>query len=238
MQEYCTVEDKLNAHFRGHLSRNFQEWSEDHFYEDAEEIPPNVSKAWISRKKFNYRSIGKRRKLRHLIAEKVDQPFLEEISEISHLKRLELEGPFTAKALTPLLQLKELSFLSIEGPRHIGDFKSLLTLPSLRTLIITDARLMPDISWLSEAHHLEVIGIEGSTWTDYVIPSLRPLSGLRSLRAFLGVSTRLEDNSLEPLADCPQIEFLSIARLAPKEEFDALKRKKPDLVCSWFKSAM
>lgn len=235
MEQMGSIEDALNAHFRGHSNRNFHEWSEAHFYEDAEGIPLDVTKAWIVRQKRNYVSIGERGALRHLIAGKVDQSFLDEISKISHLQRLELEGPVTAKYLSPILRLRNLTFLSIESPRYIEDFKLLLNLPSLKTLIITDARRMTDLSWLSEAHHLEVIGIEGSTWTDFVIGSLTPLSGLRSLRAFLGVSTRLEDQSLMPFAHCPRLEFLGIARIAPKEEFDALKSKKPDLVCSWFK---
>lgn len=176
--------------------------------------------------------------MRHLIAGKVDQLFLEEIAKLSGLERLELEGPVTAKDLAPLLQLQNLSFISIEDPRHLADFSALLKLPALRTLLLTNAKLMPDIAWLSEAHGLEVIGIEGGTWSDCVIPTLRPLAGLRSLRAFLGVSTRIEDKSLAPLANCPNLEFLGIARVAPKSEFEKLEKAKPEMTSAWFKPEM
>ena len=97
---------------------------------------------------------------------------------------------------------------------------------------------MTDIAWLRDAHQLEVIGIEGGMWKDCVIPTLEPLSGLTALRAFLGVSTRLEDQNLAPLAACPHLEFLGIARVAPQAEFEKLHQARPDLVCSWFKPEM
>lgn len=140
-----------------------------------------------------------------------------------------------AKDLTPLLKLKNLAYLSIDSPRNIADFRALLELPMLRTLIITNPKKMVDLTWLVEAHHLEVIGIEGGMWSPYKIPTLRPLAGLRALRAFLGVSTKLADQRLVPLADCPNLEFLGIACVAPRAEFDLLNKAKPNLVCNWFR---
>jgi hypothetical protein len=101
-------------------------------------------------------------------------------------------------------------------------------------LLITNAKKMPNIEWLSDAHHLEVIGIEGAIDSDYKIESLAPLTGLRSLRAFLGVSARLAEKRLTPLAHCPNIEYLSIARCAPRSEFELLHQARPDIVCRWF----
>ena len=94
---------------------------------------------------------------------------------------------------------------------------------------------MVDIAWLSEAHHLEVIGIEGSMWTAQRIPSLAPLAGLKGLRAVLAVSTHLDDKDLAPLAECPNLEFLHCAMIASWEEFERLQRSMPTLVCTWFR---
>lgn len=230
----ASVESHLGKQFRGHLDRNWEEWAADHAFPDAAAVPAAAAKAWLGRQKLNYRGLGKLASLRHLVAANVDQSFLEEIGQLADLERLELEWPMVAKDLTPLLGLKKLSFLSIDTPRHIADFRPLLALPALRTLIITDAKKMADLEWLADAHHLNVIGVEGGTWSPYTIKSLSPLAGLRSLRAFLGVSTKLTDQTLAPLADCPSLEFLSIAQVAPRAEFDALKAAKPDLVCAWF----
>jgi hypothetical protein len=237
LETYPSLGSALNDRFRGHVDRDFSEWREKHAYRAASDIPDDAARAWIGRDKLNYRGIGKRRALTHLISGNVDQSFLGEIGEISGLQRLELEWPMVAKDLTPLLALNQLTFLSIDSPRHIDDFRPLLELPSLRTLIITNPKRMTDLGWLGDAHHLEVIGIEGGMLSPYAIPSLQPLAGLHSLRAFLGVSTKLADKSLEPLAACPRLAYLGIACVAPQAEFDRLKAAKPDLVCDWFRPA-
>lgn len=233
-----TLESALNVKFRGHGTREWAEWRQKYVFGDAADIPADTTNAWIGRQKLNYRGIGKLRSLRHLISANVDQSLLNEIGELENLERLELEWPMVAKDLTPILRLEKLAFLSIDSPRNIADFRALLDLRSLRTLIITNPKKMTDLEWLGEAHQLEVIGIEGGMWSPYRIPTLRPVAGLRSLRAFLGVSTKLADKSLAPLADCPRLEYLSIACVAPQAEFDRLKMAKPDLVCDWFRSEM
>jgi hypothetical protein len=235
---FPSLESALNARFRGHVDRDFSKWREKHAYNDAGEVPVDATKAWIGRQKLNYRGIGERQSLLHLISGNVDQPFLEQISNIASLERLELEWPMVARDLSPLLRLEKLTFLSIDSPRNIADFRLLLDLPALRTLIITNPKKMADLEWLGEAHHLEVIGIEGGMWSPYKIATLQPLAGLRSLRAFLGASTKLADKSLAPLADCPRLQYLGIACVAPQSEFDWLKMVKPDLVCKWFRPEM
>ena len=238
METFPSLEAALNDRFRGHSDRNWIEWRERHAYGNATDIPADATNAWIGRQKLNYRGVGGRRALRHLISANVDQPFLEEIGELAGLERLELEWPMVAKDLTPLLALENLTFLHIDSPRNIADFRPLLDLPALRTLIITNPKKITDLEWLGEAHHLEVIGIEGGMWSPYKIPTLKPLAGLRSLRAFLGVSTRLADKSLAPLMECPRLKFLSVACVAPQIEFEGLERAKPDLVCDWFRPEM
>ena len=238
MDTFPTLESALNARFRGHLDRDFSEWREKHAYNEAGNIPLGATNAWMGRQKLNYGGIGERQSLRHLISGNVDQPFLDEIGNLANLERLELEWPMVANDLTPLLKLEKLAFISIDSPRNIADFRPLLDIPALRTLIITNPKKMTDLSWLVEAHHLEVIGIEGGMWSPYKIPSLEPLAGLRSLEAFLAVSTKLADKSLEPLVSCPKLAYLGIACVAPKAEFDKLQAAKPDLACEWFRPEM
>jgi hypothetical protein len=237
VETYSTLEAVLNDRYRGHVTRDWVEWRELHAFDDVNGIPAGATKAWIGRQKFNYRGIGKLQALRHVISANVDQPFLEEISQLENLERLELEWPMVANSLTPLLGLKKLAFLSIDSPRNIAAFEPLLTLPALRTLIITNPK-MKNLDWLRAAHHLEVIGVEGGMWNPYRIESLKPLTGLRSLQAFFGVSTKLMDKDLMPLMECPRLQFLSIASVAPQGEFERLKALKPDLVCRWFDPAV
>lgn len=231
---YPSLESALSARFRGHRDRDWQEWKEWHYYEGAALIPDDAERAWVGRQKLNYRGIADKTALRHLIAANVDQAFFEEIGKLSELRRLELEWPFLGTDLTPLRALKRLEHISIDSPRKLSDFSALLELPSVRTLMITNAKRMPNIEWLGDAHHLEVIGIEGAIDSPCKIDSLAPLAGLRSLRAFLGMSTRLADKLLMPLAQCPKLEFLSIAQCAPRSEFELLHEARSDIVCRWF----
>lgn len=231
---YASIESALNARFRGHCDRRWEEWRESHHYDAAAHIPDDAERVWLGRQKLNYLGIVGKKALTHLIAANVDQAFLKEIGKLSELRRLELEWPFLGTELTPLLSLKRLEHLSIDSPRKLSDFSALLELPSLRTLLITNAKKMPNLEWLRGAHHLEVIGIEGTIDSPYKIESLAPLAGLRSLRAFLAVSTRLADKRLMPLAQCPKLEFLSIAQCAPRSEFKLLHEARTDIACRWF----
>ena len=224
----------LNDRYRGHDTRDWQEWS-TFATADAGEVPLDAERALLHRVKTSHRGIGERQALKHLIAGSADQAYLDEICTITGLERLELEYPVTAKTLDPLRSLTRLRHLSIDSPRHISDFTPVLELPSLTTLLITNAKHMVDIAWLAGAHHLEVLGIEGSMWTAQKIPTLAPLAGLRGLRAFFATSTRLGDHDLSPIAELPRLELLGCARFAPREEFERLHQRKPDLVCTWFR---
>lgn len=230
-------EAELNSRFRGHDTRDWAEW-QTFATEEANDVPLDAERAWVRRSRGSHRGISDRQALRHLIAGSPDQAYLDEICTITGLERLELEWPVTAKRLDGLRALHRLRHLSIDSPRNITDFAPLLELPSLRTLLITNAKHMTDISWLADAHHLEVIGIEGSMWTTQRIPTLQPLARLRELRAFFAVSTRLADHDLSPLAECPKLEFIGCARVAKREEFERLHAMRPDVVCSWFRPEM
>jgi len=231
---YLDLETALNARFQGQGARDWQEWSAI-ATRDARDVPPHAARAWLTRVGSSHRGIRERQALKHLVAVAANQAFLDEICAIARLEQLELEYPVTATTLGGLRALTRLRYHRIDSPRNIADFTPLLELASLRTLLISSARHMAGLDWLAEAHHLEVIGIEGSTWTDQRIPSLAPLRGLQGLQAFFATSARLGDKDLSPLAACPRLEFLQCARMAPRQEFERLHRLKPGLVCYWFR---
>ena len=230
--DYLDAESALVHRFRGHDTRDWEEWASFATTSGAE-VPLDAERAWVTRERSSHRGIGDRQALRHLVAGAADQAFLDEICALTGLERLELEYPVTARSLDGLRALTRLRHLSIDSPRNVTDFTPVLDLPELRTLLITNAKHLTDLGWLAGATHLEVLGIEGSIWTAQRIPSLAPLAGLTGLRAFFAVSARLADRTLTPLAECPRLELLSCARMAPREEFERLHARRPDLVCTW-----
>ena len=239
MSTFPTLGMALNARYRGHDDRDWQEWQAKHFYRDASVVPGDADRVWLGREsKLSHRGLAEKQAIRHLIVGNADQACLEEIGQLQDLERLELEYPMLAADLSPLLDLPRLRHLSIDSPRKLADFSPLLQLPALRTLILTNAKKMTDLEWLSSAHHLEVLGIEGGMWSTMTIPSLSPLAGLSSLQAFLGTSTKLLDKNLMPLAECPSLKFIGIARVAPRDEFERLSEARPDVYCDWFRPEM
>lgn len=230
---YFRLDMELDRRFRG---LDTWDWSDlaAMATENVADVPHDATRAFVRRVKTSHRGIGDRRSLVELVAGSADQSFLDEICTLPGLRRLELGYPVTARSLEGLRALDRLEHLRIECPRNVTDFSPLLAIPSLRTLVIENAKHMSDIEWLADAHHLEVIGIEGSMWTYQKVASLRPLARLENLRAFLATAVRLEEKDLFPLAECPKLEYLTCARFAPRNEFELLQKLKPDLVCSWF----
>jgi len=228
---------ELDLRYRELDTRDWDDWSRIST-ENAAEVPLDAARARVQRVKASHRGIGERKALKVLLAGGADQAYLDEICTITGLERLELGWPVTARSLDGLRALTRLRYLKIDSPRNVADFTPVLALPSLRTLLIENAKHMKDIEWLADAHHLDVIGIEGSMWTIQKIPTLAPLAGLKGMRAFLATAVRLGEKNLFPLAECPRLEYLSCARFAPREEFEMLRKLKPGLRCSWFDSDM
>lgn len=234
---YPTLEVAMSHKYRGHDVRDWEEWRANHAYPSSAAIPDGADKAMVGRDR-DAASLRSRQGLRHLIVPDCDQPMLDAIGDLANLTRLELEWPTLASDLSPLTRLTKLRFLSIDSPRKVEDFTLLAKLPSLRTLIVTNAKHLSDLEWLRGADHLQVIGIEGSINTAQTIASLAPLAGLQGMEAFLGTSLRLLDKDLMPLAQCPRLKFISIARVAKKPAFDALREARPDVTCGWFADGM
>lgn len=203
-------------------------------YARGEDVPMDANAARLGRDQASHRGIGKRTALRELAASSVNQDFLDEIGQLTALEYLELGYPMTAKDLRPLTALRSLRHLTIDSPRAIADFTPILELPVLERLFIENARHLTSLDWLRPLKgQLRSLGIEGSLWTKQRIPTLKPLEGFE-LEALFLTSTSLDDQDLSPIATMPRIKLLATGINAPRSQFEALKRAKPELQCEWF----
>lgn len=232
-----SLEAALNARYRGHEDQAWAIAGQDRFA-CADDIPVMAERASFHRSKDNWANLGDRQALRHLKVANADQPALAEIAKLGNLERLDLEWPTVAHNLGALAALPRLRFLRIDSPRKATDFAPLAQIATLRTLIIENAKHLTSIDWLGAAHHLQVIGIEGAMDKRQTVETLAPLRGLDGLKAFLGTSLRLLDRDLMPLAECPSLRFIGIARVADRAMFDRLHAARPDVACSWFHASM
>ena len=220
-----------NARYRGLI-----DWKvvRDCWAQRAADIPQDATMAGLGREKTSYRGISGRRGLTTLLTAAVNQDFLDEICALDALEYLWLGWPVTAHDLAGLSRLKRLRLLKIDSPRNVTDFGPVAALPALTHLFIENAKHMQGLDWLAPlGPRLSVLGIEGSMWTMQKLPSLAPLAGFGMEALFL-TSVQLKDKDLTPLARCPNLEYLSCARFAPKRSFEALKALRPDIECIWF----
>ena len=202
------------------------------------DIPPDATRARLKRDKKSHKGIGDRVALRTLLADAVDQAYLDEIARLDRLEHLELAWPTSARDLSPLANLRQLRVLKIDSPRAVTDFTPLVDLPALEILLIENAKHMTSLDWLVPLRdRLTVLGIEGSMWTRQRIPTLAPLAGFAVEALFL-TATTVADRSLAPLHTMPNLKFLGTARNASRAQFQALQAAKPDLVCDWFREDM
>lgn len=224
------VQEK-NAHYRGMI-----DWKavRDCWAERAADIPRDATMAGLGRDKASHRGIADRRRLTTLLTAAVNQDFLDEICALEALEYLWLGWPVTAHDLSGLSRLKRLRFLKIDSPRSVTDFGPIAALPALERLFVENAKHMQGLDWLAPlGPRLRTLGIEGSMWTMQKLPGLAPLAGFVMEALFL-TSVQLRDKDLTPLAACPNLDYLSCARFAPKKSFEALKALRPDIECTWF----
>lgn len=210
--------------------RNWPEW--DAYVTSAQEIPESSQRALLYREKHSHRGIANLRQLRELKARQINQEFLNEICELEKLEFLELDV-VTAIDLAPLMQLTSLKTLTISGIRKAEDLSPLSAMHWLDNLWITQAKHLFTLSFLSQANHLQSLGVEGSMWTQQKIESLKPIRGLESLEHLFMASVVLQEKDLSYLAELPKLMSLDCARFAGKAQFDLLRQSLPNLECRW-----
>jgi hypothetical protein len=197
-----------------------------------EDIPARKDRAIFHREKTSYRGLATKTNLKRLLAHKVDQDFFEEVCQLKGLEYLELHL-VTADDFSSISKLENLQTIKLHDVRRPAGFECLLTQTGLRKLFIENARHLSSLDFLSDAHHLESIGIEGNMWTKQKVDSLEPLSGLTGLEALFMTTVQLRDKDLSGLAACPKLRLFECARFAPKVQFDNLRALMPDLQCIW-----
>lgn len=215
------------------LDKKYREWrSWPECKTSLPTIPSDPERLHFYREKDSHRGIRDFKSVKELLAKQVDQDFLNEISELQSLDYLEMEI-VTALDLSPLLNLPRLRYLKIYGLRNAKDLSPITKISNLRKLFIENTKHLTDLSFLDINQPLEAIGVEGSMYTKQKLPTLKPLSSLKSLQAIFLSSVQLTDKNLDYLAALPNLAYLSCARFAPKSSFDSLRYLMPDLICTW-----
>jgi len=197
-----------------------------------DEIAKDATRAYLLRQKNSHRGIGAKTNLTEFHANSVDQPFLDEIGDLQNLEWLSLTH-VTAKDLTPLTKLPKLSTLYLDLVREADDLSPIAGIPQLTRLRVSEPKRVGDLEYLAGADKVIAFMTAGGMWSDLKLESLRPLAYLPRLEYVLMPSVRLVDKDLSCIADIRTLKYFNVARFAPKREFVALRRLRPDLDCHW-----
>jgi hypothetical protein len=134
--------------------------------------------------------------------------------------------------LTPLAGLTRLQGLEITWNTKVADIAFVERLAALRLFALSHCPKVRDIGPVGSLQNLEVLDLSGGMWSTFCPRTLAPLRHLRKLRGLSLKTIRVEDQSLAPVAELKQLEYLELSNQFPTEEFARLSVALPHLDCA------
>lgn len=111
--------------------------------------------------------------------------------------------------LSPLERMPQLTHVSIYWNQRATRFWNFTRTPNLRGLQFMDFSRLHDLSDLSSAVSLEELTFGNKVWPKSIFDSLEPISSLKKLKQLIIVPKGIEDSNIAPLAQFPELEWLS-----------------------------
>jgi len=111
----------------------------------------------------------------------------------------------------------------VESIDCLGDMRDLVWLE------IDNFKKITNISTLSKLSRLRGLSLEGSMWTTQIFDSLTPIGQLTNLEFLSIVNLRAKDKTLAPLFNLKKLKTLHTAKWWPKSEISELNRELPGL---------
>ncbi|GAB1259287.1 hypothetical protein NBRC116494_37900 [Aurantivibrio plasticivorans] len=196
------------------------------------DFSPDIEYLNFWRKQNSHAGVGSLQKIKHLTATSVNNSFFNEICKLESLDSLVLSD-IEIDNISALDKLPNLRYLSLVKLKPCDGLASLVKLPKLEKLWISESKNITDYHFLKGANNLVALGVEGDIWTKQKVHSLKPFSEMDKLEALFMSSVQLKDKDLSYIASNPNLKYFSVARFAPKRSFDELRRIRPDIVCQW-----
>jgi hypothetical protein len=172
--------------------------------------------------------------LRRLWAFTINQAKLDQLADLERLEELHADG-LRAADFGGLAKLRRLKILHLDRNGQATSLDWVERLPSLLALGIFGFIGVQDLSPLRAQPGLEALAVAGSMWTRMNVDTLAPLASLKSLRHLDLTNLKVRDESLEPLAGLTRLESLRIANFYPAAAFARLARALPTTECPWFR---
>src|SRR6185312_15053424 len=155
------------------------------------------------------------------------EPLVRQLPNVARLRALWLRDIKTSD-LAPVGLCRALEHLVILFAPRLVDLSFLGSLPALRTLNIMQAKRV-DLETFPELPGLTKLTWIGSFSSAHVVPSLAPLSRLRSLMELNLAKLRAADGSLRPLSTLTNLKDLALPNYFAVEEFAKLSASLPHI---------
>ena len=161
----------------------------------------------------------------------VTQPLFDAACQMRNLECLQIKWS-NVKKLDAIENMTALRYLHIGSSTKVESIQPLASLSGLRLLELENFKAVTDFSPLLSLTGLASLVITGSMWTRQDVGSLATYAQMTWLKSLAIDTTHVE--SLRPLANLKNLEFLDTGGKLPMEEYAWLAAKLPNTTCRWF----
>ncbi len=133
------------------------------------------------------------------------------------------------KRIDSIKRLKNLRYLNLGGSSQVESIDCLSDMRDLLWLEIDNLKKITDISPLSKLSRLIGLSLEGSMWTTQIVDSLTPIGQLTNLEFLSIANLKAKNKTLMPLLNLKKLKTLHLAKWWPKSEISTLKGELPAL---------
>jgi len=201
---------------------------------DVRALPRDATRLRLVNKATGFESLREFQSLEALWCFGIDQTKLDQISACTSLTELYCEYYLRISDLSCLKKLPHLTALRLDSCSVIKSLEQLGEFTKLRGLGIENFKNVHDVKPLAKLTDLRQLSVEGSIWTRMKIDSLAPIANLENLEFLALSSLKVADESLAPLTNLRNLKRLVVANYYPFEEFARLAASLPNTECQWF----
>lgn len=159
---------------------------------------------------------------------KVNQELFEAVCKMKNLIGLNIKWS-AIKSIDSIQGLKDLRYLNFGGSSQVESIDCLGDMKDLVWLEIDNLKKITDISPISKLSRLRGLSLEGSMWTTQIVDSLAPIGQLTNLEYLSIANLKAKNKTLMPLFNLMKLKTLHLAKWWPKGEISTLKRELPGL---------
>lgn len=157
-----------------------------------------------------------------LWANRINQEAFDAICSLNNLQSLYVQSN-RIKDISKIQQLTNLEHLKLIDLTKVGSIDPITELVGLKTLEFENLKKISDFTGVSKLTQLEGLGIDGDMYTAQIIENFEFLKSLKNLKYLTLTNTRATKKDLNPLTELNQLRMFKSSSNYPKEEFKKLK---------------